>query len=204
MNSKIRNIIFDWGGVLLDLDTEGCIRAFEEAGATHVRQLLNGTNELGVFKKYECGEIDTPTFRRELCRLIGKPLPDAEIDRLWNSELLSIPQEKLELLLRLQERYNLYLLSNTNELHWEYGSSHAFMYQGRDIKTCFRQIFLSFRMKMAKPGPQIFHTVLQDAGLQAEETLFIDDAEVNCQAAASTGIQTAHYIPGTNLSKLFE
>lgn len=204
MNKTIRNIIFDWGGVLLDLDTDGCIQAFEEAGATDLRCLLNGTNELGFFHDYECGTIDTPTFRREICQLIGKPLSDAEIDRLWNSELLSIPQEKLELLLRLQEKYNLYLLSNTNELHWEYGSSRAFLYQGKDIKNCFRKLFLSFRMKMAKPDPQIFHTALQDAGLRAEETMFIDDAEANCRAAASTGIQAVHYIPGTDLSKLFE
>lgn len=93
MNSNIRNIIFDWGGVLLDLDVEGCIRAFEKAGATHIKELLNGTNELGVFKDYECGKIDTPAFRKEICQLIGTELPDAEIDRLWNSELLSIPQK---------------------------------------------------------------------------------------------------------------
>lgn len=204
MNTIIRNIIFDWGGVLLDLDIEGCIRAFEKAGATNVRSLLNGTNELGIFKDYECGKIDTPTFRREICQLIGKQLPDTEIDCLWNSELLSIPQEKLALLLHLHTHYNLYLLSNTNELHWEHASPHVFLYQGKDIKTCFKQIFLSFRMGIAKPNPAIFRTALKEAGLLPEETLFIDDSETNCQAAASVGIQTAHYLPGTDLNKLFE
>lgn len=204
MNSNIRNIIFDWGGVLLDLDVEGCIRAFEKAGATHIKEQLNGTNELGVFKDYECGKIDTPAFRREICRLTGTELPDAEIDRIWNSELLTIPQEKLELLQSLHSRYNLYLLSNTNELHWEHGSAYAFQYQGKDLKDCFKQIFLSFRMGLAKPDPAIFRTALYEAGLSAEETLFIDDAEINCQAAASVGIHTAHYIPGTDLNKIFE
>lgn len=204
MNTAIRNIIFDWGGVLLDLDIEGCIRAFQEAGATNVRNLLNGTNELGFFKEYECGKIDTPTFRQEICRLIGQPLPDTEIDRLWNSELLSIPQEKLALLLHLHTHYNLYLLSNTNELHWEHAAPHVFLYKGKDIKDCFKQIFLSFRMGMAKPSPAIFLTALKEAALRPEETLFIDDSEANCQAAASVGIHTAHYIPGTDLYKIFK
>lgn len=204
MNTTIRNIIFDWGGVLLDLDVEGCLCAFEQAGATHIRPLLNGTNELGIFKDYECGKIDTPTFRQEICRLIGQSLPDAEIDRLWNSELLSIPQEKLELLWHLHSHYNLYLLSNTNELHWEHASPRVFQYQGKDTKECFKQIFLSFRMGVSKPDPAIFRTALQEAGLRPEETLFIDDSETNCRAAASIGIQVAHYIPGTDLNKIFE
>lgn len=204
MNHSIRNIIFDWGGVLIDLDVEGCIHAFEQAGINNVRQLLTGSNEAGFFHTYECGDISTTEFRDAIRRLSGKELSDESIDHAWNRELLTIPEEKLGLLSRLSQKYNLYLLSNTNELHWEYGSAHAFRYGDRDMKTCFRQIFLSYRMHLAKPNPEIFRAALQEASLQPEETLFIDDNEINCQAAASTGIHAMHYLPGTDLARLFQ
>lgn len=204
MNSDIvRNVLFDWGGVLVNLDVEGCIQAFEDAGVTDVRTLITGTNEAGLFRDYECGNISTAEFREGVRRLTRRSLPDEEIDRLWNTEVLDIPEEKLRLLLDLSGRYNLYLLSNTNELHWETVSPRVFRYEGTDVRNCFKQIFLSYRMHMAKPDPAIFRKVLNEAMLCAGETLFIDDAEVNCRAAASVGMQTVHYVPGSNLADIF-
>lgn len=204
MNKNIKNIIFDWGGVLIDLNLEGCISAFEQAGASNVREMLTGTNELGFFRDYESGKITTAQFRDIVREHIGKPLTDKEIDYIWNTELLTIPEEKLHLLQKLSKHYRLFLLSNTNELHWNYGSEQAFLYKGKDIKDCFEQIFLSYRMQLAKPNPDIFRAALKEANLSPEETLFVDDAEINCQAAASIGIQAVHYTPGTDLSKLFK
>lgn len=204
MNSDIvRNVLFDWGGVLVNLDVEGCIQAFEDAGVTDVRTLITGTNEAGLFRDYECGNISTAEFREGVRRLTRRSLPDEEIDRLWNTEVLDIPEEKLRLLLDLSGRYNLYLLSNTNELHWETVSPRVFRYEGTDVRNCFKQIFLSYRMHMAKPDPAIFRKVLNEAMLCAGETLFIDDAEVNCRAAASVGMQIVHYVPGSNLADIF-
>ena len=115
MDIQIRNIIFDWGGVLIDLNTEGCMRAFEQLGAD-VKHLLTGTNELGVFSAYESGTLDTPGFHEAIRQMIGPLVSDEEIDKAWNTQLKSIPEEKLELLLRLKARYNLYLLSNNNSI----------------------------------------------------------------------------------------
>ena len=98
MDKNIKNIIFDFGGVLIDLDVEGCLSAFEQAGAKDIRQYVTGTNELGFFKDYECGAISTPQFRENIRHYIGSELSDAEIDRIWNSELKSIPQEKFKLI----------------------------------------------------------------------------------------------------------
>lgn len=204
MNEQIKNIIFDWGGVLIDLNVEGCISAFEQAGAVNVRQLLTGTNELDFFRDYECGKISTSEFRDAIRKNIGKPLTDAEIDHMWNMELLTIPEEKLQLLVELSKHYRLFLLSNTNELHWEYGYKNAFCHNGKDYTTYFERIFLSYRMHLAKPDPAIFQQALQEASLQPAETLFIDDAAINCQTAASTGMQTVHYIPGTDLGNVFK
>lgn len=201
MNPQIRNIIFDWGGVLIDLDTEGCIEAFRRLGAD-VKALLTGTNELGVFSAYESGALDTAGFHQEIRRIIGKEVSDEEIDKAWNTQLKSIPAGKLDLLLELKAHYNLYLLSNTNELHWLCGTK-AFRYKGHEVQDYFKQIFLSFRMHLAKPDPQIFLTALKEAGLKAEETLFVDDSPVNCQAAASAGLHTFHYVPGNDLNEIF-
>ena len=140
MNKQIKNIIFDWGGVLIDLNLEGCISAFEQAGAVNVRNLLTGTNELGFFRDYECGNISTPEFRAAIRKYISQPLTDEEIDRMWNMELLTVPEEKLHLLAELSKSYRLFLLSNTNELHWEYGSRQAFCRNGKDYKTYFERI----------------------------------------------------------------
>lgn len=203
MDAQIKNIIFDWGGVLLDLDVERCLSAFEAAGAKDIRKFITGTNEADFFKEYECGTISTGQFREAIRRYIGRPLADEEIDRMWNSMLCSMPPEKLSLIEALSRKYRLYLLSNTNELHWEYASPNVFCHEGKDLKACFDRIFLSYKMHLAKPDPEIFRTALREADLRSEETVFIDDAPANCRAAETVGIQALHYTPGTDLSLLF-
>lgn len=204
MNPTIHNLIFDLGGVLYDLDIDGCMQAFEQAGATDVRRLVSSTDKAGVFQAYETGEISTSRFREELRRLVTVPLTDEAIDRMWNSMLVRLPQQKLDLLRELGKRYDIYLLSNTNELHWEYVVQQAFTAKGQQVSDFFRQVFLSFRMKQAKPDPAIFLNALQTAGLKAEETLFIDDSPVNCRAAESVGMRSVHYTPGQDLRSSVE
>lgn len=203
MKQNIRHIIFDLGGVLLNLDVEGCTRAFEKAGLKDIRSVLTGTNEGGIFSEYERGEIGTPEFRDGIRQLASQSLTDDEIDRMWVNELLDIPQEKLDLLVSLRSKYDIYLLSNTNELHWQHVVESLLPQQNYRVEDLFKETFLSFRMKLAKPDPEIFREVLRQAGLKPEETLFIDDSAVNCQVAQSVGIQTEHYKPGNDLSLLF-
>lgn len=203
MKQNIRHIIFDLGGVLLNLDVEGCTRAFEKAGLKDIRSVLTGTNEGGIFSEYERGEIGTPEFRDGIRQLASQSLTDDEIDRMWVNELLDIPQEKLDLLVSLRSKYDIYLLSNTNELHWQHVVESLLPQQNYRVEDLFKETFLSFRMKLAKPDPEIFREVLRQAGLKPEETLFIDDSAVNCQTAQSVGIQTEHYKPGNDLSLLF-
>lgn len=203
MTGGIRNIVFDWGGVLLDLDIAGCARAFEEAGVQDVPGLLSAAGGKGFLHAYECGNISTAAFREEVRRVSKVPLADGDIDRLWCLQVLSIPQEKLRLLVSLSHRYNLYLLSNTNEIHWDYLSSWVFQYEGEDVRKCFKGIFLSFRMHLAKPDERIFRRMAEDAAISPGETLFVDDAEANCRAASATGLRAVHYVPGADLGELF-
>ncbi len=204
MNSSIKNIIFDWGGVLINLDIQGCVRQFEEAGIANLNDFLSGIHEADLFHRYERGEITTEEFRKGVRLLAKKTLTDDDIDRIWNSILLHIPEYKLKLIMELSQSYRIYLLSNTNDLHWKHGASYAFNYEGKDVKQCFTQIFLSHEMHLAKPNPEIFRETIKQAGLVAEETLFIDDSQQNCQAASSVGLHVAHYIPGDDLNLIFQ
>mgnify|MGYP003187238590 CR=1 FL=1 len=195
---QFKNIIFDLGGVLLDLDINRCMTEFEKVGLHDIRRWMTGTNELGFLKEYERGDLTTPQFREKIREEAGRALSDKETDRVWNSMLKEIPEYKLELLLTLRKKYRLYLLSNTNDLHWNVCIP-KFEYRGLRVGDFFTHVFLSYQMHQAKPDIVIFQTVLKEAKLLPEETLFIDDSLENCRAAASLGINVFHYVPGDDL-----
>ena len=165
---QFKNIIFDLGGVLLDLDINRCMTEFEKVGLHDIRRWMTGTNELGFLKEYECGGLTTLQFREKIREEAGRALS------------------------------RLYLLSNTNDLHWNVCIP-KFEYRGLRVGDFFTHVFLSYQMHQAKPDIVIFQTVLKEAKLLPEETLFIDDSLENCRAAASLGINVFHYVPGDDL-----
>jgi putative hydrolase of the HAD superfamily len=189
-NLNITTLIIDFGGVLIDLDRARCIRRFLELGLTDIERLLDVYHQQGFFLQFERGEITAEAFREGIRQRIGKPVNDSLIDEAWNSFLVSIPPHKLKLLLELRKQYTVYLLSNTNTIHWDWSLEHAFGYGAFGIDDYFDRRFLSFRMHLAKPDPAIFRQVIDETGLVPEETLFIDDSEANCRAAEAFGIHT--------------
>ena len=204
MDKKIRNIVFDLGGVLVDLDFKAAINGLQQAGFTNVKEQLLAFDRNGIFQKFELGEITTDEFRTAIRENSTVTLTDEEVDNLWNLMLLEIPREKLELILELRSKYMVYLLSNTNSIHWDYVCKNAFNYRGFRMEDYFEETFLSFEMHLAKPDKAIFEKVLSEANLLPEETLFIDDSEANCKAAQEVGIHAHHYHIGDDLSKIFE
>ena len=114
MDSKIKNIIFDWGGVLIDVTLDRFLAECKAVGICFEDKEITGTHKTGFFLEYELGNISDDDARNELRRRANKDISDAEIDRIWNTMIDRIPEEKLELLFRLKEKYNLYILSNTN------------------------------------------------------------------------------------------
>ena len=204
MDKKIRNIVFDLGGVLVDLDFKAAINGLQEAGFANVKEQLLAFDRGGIFQKFEVGEITADEFRTAIRENSTVTLTDEEVDALWNAMLLEIPREKLELILHLRGKYMVYLLSNTNSIHWDYVCKNAFNYRGFRVEDYFEETFLSYEMHLAKPDKAIFEKVLSNANLLAEETLFIDDSEANCKAAQEVGIHAHHYHVGDDLSKIFE
>ena len=204
MDKQIKNIVFDLGGVLVDLDFKAAINGLQQAGFANVKEQLDALDQGGIFQKFELGEMTAEEFRTAIRENSTVTLTDEEIDALWNAMLLEIPREKLELILDLRGKYMVYLLSNTNSIHWDYVCKNAFNYRGFRVNDYFEETFLSYEMHLAKPNKAIFEKVLHDANLLPEETLFIDDSEANCKAAEEVGIHAHHYHIGDDLSKVFE
>lgn len=199
-----KNLIVDFGGVLIDLDRQRCLENFKELGLPDVEHTLDIYHQQDFFQQYEKGLISSDDFRNIIREKIGKDVTDARIDAAWNSFLVSIPTYKLDLLLALRKDYVVYLLSNTNEIHWKWSCEHAFSYKAFRVEDYFENIFLSYKMKMAKPDEEIFRKVLDDAGLNPKETFFIDDSEANCMTAQSLGISTYTPKAGEDWRHLFK
>ena len=187
---RIRNLVFDFGGVLVDLDRQRCIDQFKQLGAIGIGDMLSDYSKEGFFQDYEEGEITSIEFRDKLRKQAGRFISDEDLDKAWCSFLIGIPTFKLDTLLRLREHYVIYLLSNTNQIHWQWSCENLFPYKGFSAEDYFEKIYLSFEMHDAKPSSSIFKRVLTDTDILPEETLFLDDSQENCAVAESLGIHT--------------
>lgn len=205
MKSKgIKNLLIDLGGVLINLDRQRCMESFKRLGFTEAEERLNIRQLHGVFMQQEKGLITSAEFRNEIREMMGKEVSDKQIDAAWNSFLVDIPAYKLNLLLELRTKYVVYLLSNTNEIHWKHTCQNLFPYRTFTVEDYFEKTYLSYEMHMIKPEPDIFKAVLEDAGIEPQETLFIDDADINCKAAQELGILTYTAKMGEDWSPLFK
>ncbi len=201
---QIKNLLIDFGGVLIDLDRAGCIERFKQIGLEQAASLLDVFHQQGIFMQQEMGLITPSQFRNELRGMMQQEVSDELIDEVWNSFLVGIPAYKLELLLKLRTQYKVYLLSNTNYIHWEWSCRNVFNRNGHRVEDFFDKIYLSYEMKTAKPEVDIFQQVLADTDINPAETFFIDDSVANCQTANALGISTYTPQAGEDWSHLFQ
>ena len=185
---NITTLIFDLGGVIVNLDLNRCILNFKQLGLKNFEQYLGNFGQSGFFLQFEKGQIGVNEFRNEIRKLATKPLTDAQIDEAWCSFLCNIPSQKLELLLELKKKFRLLLLSNTNALHIEVSTKNEFAKAGTTLSDIFEKCYFSYEMGMAKPDAEIFEAVLADAGVKADECLFLDDGTKNIEQASKLGI----------------
>ena len=204
MNKNIKNIIFDYGGILTGLDRNVCIDAFKNIGAADVAVYVEEARQEDLFYDLEIGNISVAEFCNEVRRLSKSDASDADICNAWAVLLSGIPSEKTEKLKSLTQNYNLYMLSNTNKIHWDYSLEKVFPEAGIDIDSIFRHTFLSYEMHMLKPSTDIFRKVVDEAGIDAGETVFIDDSASNCSAAESIGLNVIHAPKGTEWMDIFK
>lgn len=200
----IKNIIFDFGGVLIDLHRNECIARFEQLGFKGVEYLISNTHQLGPFNQFELGDLSTDDFYQVIKTYLIEGVTNEDIDEAWLSILGEIPEYKLQKILALKDDYRVFCLSNTNKIHWDWSCDHAFNYQDYKVEDYFEKIFLSYEMHMAKPDSAAFQYVLHEAGIQPEETLLIDDSVKNIEAASQMGMHTHLYVPGEDWRLLFD
>lgn len=196
----IKNLLFDLGGVLLNLNRERCVESFRTLGAGEILEHITDFSHKGVFGKIELGTISTQIFCEEIKILIGKEVTDEQIINAWNSFLLDIPLKRIELLQSLKQRYRIFLLSNTNEMHIETFEAEMIEHYGVKADELFDKLFYSCRIGMSKPNPEIFDYVLKQAGILPEETVFFDDSALNIEAALKKGIHGINILPSEELA----
>jgi FAD synthase/FMN phosphatase YigB (HAD superfamily) len=184
----IKNIIFDFGGVLVDLKPEACLDAFAALGLPQVADYLTPYGHKGPFGKVENGDITIPEFCNEIRDLFQVSLTDEQIVSAWAAFLLHTPLNKIRMVHHLAKNYRVFLLSNTNPVHIL--KLNEFDEAGFPAKECFEKLYLSYEIGLSKPGREIFSYVLHDAGIKAKETLLVDDGPGNCRTAMEMGFKT--------------
>lgn len=184
----IKNIIFDFGGVLVDLKPQACLDAFADLGLPQVADYLTPYGHQGPFGKVENGDIDLQQFRDEIRETFQVDLTDRQIEDAWGAFLLHTPLYKIRMVHELAKTHRVFLLSNTNPIHIR--KLEEFDQAGYPVSECFEKLYLSYQVGMSKPGRAIFEHVLNDAGLVPDETLLVDDAPANCRTAAELGMHT--------------
>jgi putative hydrolase of the HAD superfamily len=193
-NEKIKNIIFDLGDVILNIDVPVASLSFAELSGKQQEEILTLFKENDLFRQFETGSLNEAGFRDLIRQLLDTPdWTDEMIDTAWNSLLLDLPPERVELLKKLGEKYRLFLLSNTSSIHITKVNKILEAATGvKKLDDLFEKVFLSYEMGLMKPDPKIYQDLLDEAGLVAEETLFLDDNLDNIKGAATLGIETIH------------
>jgi FMN phosphatase YigB (HAD superfamily) len=201
---NIKNILFDYGNVIFEIDFARVHQSFKELGISNVLELYGHLDQDSLFDDFDKGDISSAQFRDGIRRLSGKAdLQDDQIDQAWNALLIGVPAENHTLLERYHQQYNTYLLSNNNEIHYKWILDYLKReYQLEGNQTFFKHCYYSHHMGMRKPNSDIFERVLKEQNLLPKETLFIDDSPQHIRTAQTLGIQTVLIEPGETLSEL--
>ncbi len=201
---KTRNIIFDLGGVLLNINPLLSLIEFEKISGIRQDELKRRLAGENIFEKFDTGSLSPDQFRSELCKIMCRNVNDSEIDRAWNVLLLDFPPQRVELLEQLRKNYRVFLLSNTNDIHFRQYTKEFYQNYGFRMTDLFEQLFLSYEIGIHKPDAGIYTFVLQTAELKPEECLFIDDLKANIDAAALQGIAGIHLTNDHDVTDYFE
>ena len=193
MNTKIKNIIFDLGGVILDIDETIVYKELEKLGI-NTSELAHSKEFIEIMSKFDTGIYTAPTFRKKTKALLGlEKMTDQKFDAIWNAMLLDIPRERVEAIEKIKKHYKIFLMSNTNEIHYDlYVRDLQLRFGYNEFDELFNKSYFSFAEHLEKPDPRFFELILDHEHLLSEETLFIDDTAANIKVAKSLGINTYH------------
>jgi putative hydrolase of the HAD superfamily len=198
-----KNIIFDLGGVLLDIDYQKTIDAFEKLGVQHFEAMFSQFKADALFEKLETGHISEAEFYASIKKRTEIPLTNEQIEDAWNALILNFRTASLDFLEKLSANYKLYLLSNTNSIHLIFFKNLFTQKTGKPLLDAyFIKAWYSNEIGLRKPNEDIFEFVLQEENLKATETLFIDDTLMNIETAKKMGFKTHHLLPTERIETL--
>lgn len=201
---KIKLIIFDLGGVIINIDYKKTEDAFGKFGIKASNALYSKLHQTELFDDMETGKISAHEFRQGLRKHADVEMNDQQIDDAWCAMLLDLPAPRLELLTSVSQNYNSCLLSNTNEIHIrEFNKYLHRTFDVPDITSFFNKVYYSHDIQMRKPHTEIFEYVLRDQGVDASETFFIDDSPQHIEGARKLGIQAYHLQAPETIIDLF-
>ena len=199
----VKNIIFDLGGVLLNIDTRKTDEAFAALGVNNFGNNYSLLKADPLFDELEKGLVSEPAFFEGIRKLSRLSLTDENIRHAWNALILDFRMESLQYLEKLKSSYSLYLLSNTNSIHHRaFHQNFSRQTGGRNFDDHFTRAYYSHQLGLRKPDREIFDLMLTDAGILAEESLFIDDLQKNIETAAALGIKTHQLLAGEAIEGL--
>lgn len=202
---KTKNIIFDLGGVFLPLNMQATSDAFKKLGARNFESIYTFKSQEKFFDQFDKGLITPDDFRMELKKNLRDATTFSQIDWAWNAMLNIIPHAQIDFIKSIQNKFNIFLLSNTNAIHVAKFEADHLQYYGYNLfNTLFKRAYYSNNLGMRKPDLEIFEFVLLDNNLKAEETVFFDDSPQHIEGALNTGISAYHLnLEKENIMTLF-
>jgi len=201
----IKNIIFDLGGVIINIRFQLALDAFQKLSKSGKVLEFTQRQQSGLFDAYETGRISDAEFRAGLREQYDIEATDAEIDEAWNALLLDIPEERIHLLRELGNKYRLFLLSNTNAIHLvRFNQIVAESFTIPDLDSLFEKTYYSHLIGQRKPDAVVFEQILAENNLEAAETLFVDDSIQHIEGANTVGLKTLFLAPPLTINEAFK
>ena len=198
----IKAIIFDMGGVLVDLDIEDCKKVFKETlGYNDIDQIIDACHQKGIYGDLEEGTLSAEEFRSIVLAGSRPGSVPEMVDEAMSHILVGIQPYKVQMLKKLAQEYDLYMLSNNNAICLPYSRA-MFADAGIPLEDIFKKCFFSFEMKALKPSAAFYKEVVEQIGMPAEEMFFIDDSQRNVDGSIAAGLPAVYYEPGTDLEAL--
>ena len=199
---NIDNIIFDLGNVILNIDYQNTIDAFEKIGVPDASIFYSKSSQLNIFNQLETGRISKQNFILEIQKFVPKASA-SQIINAWNAILQDLPNERLEILKNIKDKFSIFLLSNTNTIHIEKIIDKLGKKKYEEFYNLFDKVYYSHEVKLRKPNADIFKLVIKENYLSIKNTLFIDDSIQHIESAKKIGLKTYHLDGNETLESIF-
>ena len=193
---NISTIIFDLGGVIMDIDVKQTLHAFSGLGIKNIHEYFGHGFAASFFSDHEAGRLSDEDFLKEIKKLLTREVSDESVIDAWNALLLRFPPERIELLRSLKSKYRIFLFSNTNAIHYDKFSEIFRRDFNNNLEDLFEKAYYSHSLGHRKPDRTGFDLIIQENGLDPKQTLFVDDALINVEGAIKAGLKGLYLPPG--------